>query len=176
MCLFSWDFVALFTRVRDLIVKRISQGLMSVSSASYLITTLALVSLCSNATLAASVTVIEVFTVSNDPVNVRGLVFDKDRIVLNYYILDRPYQIEKVLRLNVANNLVFDRRIIMQRLENSRLLDEILHSYRAIHKAKIYGLTKLPALVFNGKQVIYGVRKIHQAVLIFRKLSRLHGN
>lgn len=55
-------------------------------------------------------------------------------------------------------------------LSNSKRLHQLMgayeHAYSCQLKAAWYELTYLPAIVFNGREVVYGVRSINEALTL----------
>lgn len=47
----------------------------------------------------------------------------------------------------------------------------IMHSYTCANRAVLLGIKKLPAIVFNGKAVIYGETNIKKAMLIYQHVK-----
>jgi len=131
-----------------------------------------LITLINTIGVTATIQRIEVFTTSQDQVGYSPRQLKEKQIQLTYYTLNAHLLAEKELSYGLTNNRALSTQIVKQRLRDGRLTNQLMKGYSGILKAQTYGLEKYPAIVFDGKQVIYGVRQIHHAILLYQKANQ----
>jgi integrating conjugative element protein (TIGR03757 family) len=82
------------------------------------------------------------------------------------YDLATPKHIGQMLSVGLPANPEAARILAKQSIEANRnsLTSELKSAYQGHTKAMDYGLTHYPALVFNGKAVIYGINDVEEGI------------
>lgn len=106
------------------------------------------------------------------------LVFTDDKHpfsnIGNYevYYLDLPAKIEQRLSEGLSNGPTEAKQQALQRINDPILQQEIQQSYKGVIKAWQLGLTKIPAVVVNGKYVVYGIADVKTAVNLINQQAK----
>ncbi len=85
------------------------------------------------------------------------------------YLIDGPLQFTKKLSAGLPNNPEEAMKIAKQRIQSMKkaLGDQAVDSYRGQLNALKLGVMKVPAIVINDVDVIYGITDIWQALRIY---------
>jgi len=121
-----------------------------------------------------SIQTIEVFATTSDRVHFSQQELNQHQVRFHYFILDAPMLLEKVLSHQLPNNAKHSVEILKRRLQDGKLGRQMMHGYQGILKAQNYQLKHTPAIVFNQTQVVYGIRQVHQAILLYQKRIKLN--
>ncbi len=146
---------------------------------NYKIRSIALLASCivwislANTASANSVTMIEVF--SEIPINHTWRIPNTN---ITVYDFDQPNRAEKLLP-TLSNNQQHAERQFEQwktSAQGKAAMERMKASYTPYLKAARYGITKIPAIVFDqGKYVIYGTIDVHDAILEYDHYQRTRG-
>lgn len=118
-----------------------------------------------DATLAAETPRIEIFTTARYPIS--GAT-----PAVPIYILDEPARIEAELSASLPQGkdaAEFTRAQVQGAWRDEAQL--LTRAYRGLLKAKQYGVLRLPAIVFDGQMVVYGITDLDQALAEYRRLK-----
>lgn len=116
---------------------------------------------------------IEVFTTADFPV-----IPDADppqptssNIDLQVYEMDGTQRIETQLSQGLTADPQQAKKVVLQRFQQLNEKDRTRMQQAAIGLAKAvqYGVDRYPAMVFDGRAVVYGMTDIHQALLRYRQ-------
>lgn len=142
--------------------------------------TLVVFSLVSQVAYAESIRSIRVFQndaniVANDAPVPRGatlLVFnmdDKERAEakLTAIIRERVKRYDKRMKVSDAYQKAFSE--LQNSPEWQSVYQELVDSGAAEEKAVRFSITKVPAVVFNDRDVVYGVRSLAEAIRIYQR-------
>lgn len=88
------------------------------------------------------------------------------------YYLDLPAKVEQRLSEGLSNDPTEAKQQALQRINDPKLQQEIQQSYRGVIKAWQLGLTKIPAVVVNGKYVVYGIADVKTAVNLINQQAK----
>ncbi|MGH8653510.1 MAG: TIGR03757 family integrating conjugative element protein [Gammaproteobacteria bacterium] len=118
------------------------------------------------ALLAAEAPRIEIFTTARYPIS--GAT-----PAVEMYILDEPARIEAELSVSLPQGKDTAAEFARAQVhgawrEEAQLLTR---AYRGLLKAKQYGVLRLPAIVFDGQMVVYGITDLDQALAYYRRLK-----
>ncbi len=114
-------------------------------------------------TLAADTSRIEIFTTARYPIS--GAT-----PAVQIYILDEPARIEAELSASLPQDKNAAAEFARARVqgawrEEAQLLTR---AYRGLLTARQYGVLRLPAIVFDGTAIVYGVTDLEEALSIYR--------
>lgn len=94
-----------------------------------------------------------------------------DGIMPNAYQLSNSKHLLADINKRIPNNFE-DAKIVAKDLFNQQegksAIKALVDSYQSIGKAYQYGLTKLPAVVINGRFVVYGTTDVKSALILWR--------
>ncbi len=115
------------------------------------------------ALFAAEAPRIEIFTTARCPI--AGAT-----PAVEMYILDEPARIEAEFGANLPQGKDAAAEFAQARVqgawrEEAQLLTR---AYRGLLKAKQYGVLRLPAIVFDGTAIVYGVADLEEALSMYR--------
>jgi integrating conjugative element protein (TIGR03757 family) len=87
-------------------------------------------------------------------------------VKVTIYDLATPKHIGQMLSVGLPANPGAARILAEQSIKANRnsLTSELKSAYQVHTKAMDYGLTHYPALVFNGKAVIYGINDVEEGI------------
>lgn len=90
----------------------------------------------------------------------------KQDVKVAIYDLATPKHIGQMLSVGLPANPEAARILAEQSIKANRksLISELKSAYQGHTKAMDYGLTHYPALVFNGKAVIYGISDVEEGI------------
>lgn len=90
----------------------------------------------------------------------------KPDVKVAIYDLATPKHIGQMLSVGLPANPEAARILAEQSIKANRnsLTSELKSAYQGHTKAMDYGLTHYPALVFNGKAVIYGISDVEEGI------------
>ena len=116
---------------------------------------------------AASKMQIEIFTDSAHPVNVAGI----NDAQINYYNLDAAQKIMNQFKARMQGVTKENAPQIAKGLflKNKNQLKQ---AYLGLFIASQYGLQKYPAIVFNGKAVVFGETNLSQSISEYKKWQK----
>ena len=103
---------------------------------------------------------IEVFTSARTPIATASTP------AVLVYNLDLPARIEAELSTRLPQDREAAAQIASAELQGAwrKSAETLTHAYQGLLKARQYGLQKLPAMVFDGQAVVYGVIDLEQAL------------
>ncbi|MGH8650660.1 MAG: TIGR03757 family integrating conjugative element protein [Gammaproteobacteria bacterium] len=107
---------------------------------------------------------IEVFTTARTP------IARASTPAVRVYHLDLPTRIEAELSASLPQDREAATQLASAALQGTwrKSAETLTHAYRGLLKARRYGLQKLPAMVFDGQAVVYGVIDPEQALGDYR--------
>ncbi len=109
-------------------------------------------------------TAIEVFTDSMNPVanNADGITV---------YYIDRIDRLQKELSKDLPANPEAAKQAALHRFQrmDSHLSSELENAAKSLVQAMQYGIDRYPAIVFDGKAVVYGITDIRAATQVYRQ-------
>jgi integrating conjugative element protein (TIGR03757 family) len=88
------------------------------------------------------------------------------------FVLDRVLQIEKEMSEGLPSNIDQAERLAKERLNSSegvKKIEELSQAYQGLMQAWQMGVTKVPAVVVEGRYVVYGQPDVALAVSIIDK-------
>ncbi len=115
--------------------------------------------------LAAEAPRIEIFTTARYPIS--GAT-----PAVQIYILDEPARIEAELSASLPQGkdaAEFAQAQVQGAWRNEAQL--LTRAYQGLLKARQYGVLRLPAIVFDGQVVVYGITDLEQALAEYRRLK-----
>ncbi len=117
-------------------------------------------------TLGPDIPNIEVFTTTRYPIacSIRSV---------QMYILDEPAHIEAELSASLPQGKDAAAEFAQAQVQGA-WRDEaqrLTRAYQGLLKAKQYGVLRLPAIVFDGQMVVYGITDLDQALAHYRRLK-----
>jgi len=116
---------------------------------------------------------VEVFTVSGSPITPEAdpRWSTSSIIDLQVYNLDGIQRIESQLSQGLTADPKQSKQVVLQRFQQLNEDDRARMQQAAMGLAKAvqYGVDRYPAMVFDGRAVIYGVTDIHQALVRYRQ-------
>ena len=115
--------------------------------------------------LAADTARIEVFTTAGTPI--AGVSAPAVRV----YTLDAPALIEAEINAALPRDPSTAHRYAHRSLKGHwhEAAERLTQAYRGLLKGSQYGLEKLPAIVFDGRAVVYGITDLDQALGDYRR-------
>lgn len=126
-----------------------------------------------NTVSANSITIVEVF--SEIPIHHTWRI---PNTKITVYDFDQPNRAEKLLP-TLSNNQQHAERQFEQwksTAQGKAAMEQMKASYTPYLKAARYGITKIPAIVFDqGKYVIYGTIDVHDAIREYDHYQRTRG-
>ena len=128
---------------------------------------LAILLLMPVAIFAASSMQVEVFTVSTHPVNTTGVT----NAQVNYYNLDSAQKIMARFKARMQGVSKADAPQIAKNLFQKNK-SQLKKAYFGLFIASRYGITKYPAIVFNGKTVVYGETNLSHAISEYQQWQK----
>ncbi|MCL2298272.1 MAG: TIGR03757 family integrating conjugative element protein [Proteobacteria bacterium] len=87
-------------------------------------------------------------------------------------VLDRVLQIEKEMSVGLPTNIDQAERVATERLnspDGARKLEELTQAYHGLMQAWQMGVSKVPAVVVEGRFVVYGQSDVAQAIAIIAR-------
>lgn len=117
------------------------------------------------AALAADTARIEVFTTAGTPI--AGVSAPP----VHLYTLDMPARIEAKIDAALPRDPSTAHRYAQRALKGQwrEAAERLTQAYRGLLKGSQYGLEKLPAIVFDGRAVVYGITDLDQALGDYRR-------
>ena len=117
--------------------------------------------------------VIEVFTSANYPLvdtEVNRNRDDGQGLNLTVYAIDGIESLERELSLNLPADAQQSKSVALQRLRNldAPTRARIQSAATGLSKALQYGVTRYPAIVFDGEAVVYGLTDLSGALEQYR--------
>jgi integrating conjugative element protein (TIGR03757 family) len=87
------------------------------------------------------------------------------------YNLDLPALIEAELSMRLPQDRKAAAQLASAELQGTwrKSAETLTHAYQGLLKARQYSLQKLPAVVFDGQAVIYGITDLSQALSHYRR-------
>jgi integrating conjugative element protein (TIGR03757 family) len=87
------------------------------------------------------------------------------------YMIDRIDQLQQELSKDLPSDPVKAKQDALQRFQvmDSRLSHQLENTAKGLVKAMHYGIDRYPAIVFEGKAVVYGVTDLGAANRIYQK-------
>jgi len=115
--------------------------------------------------LATDTTRIEVFTTAGAPI--AGV----SAPAVHVYALDTPALIEAEINAALPRDPSTAHRYAQRALKGQwrEAAERLTQAYRGVLKGHQYGLEKLPAIVFDGQAVVYGVTDLDEALGDYRR-------
>ena len=116
---------------------------------------------------------IEVFTTSQYPIqestSVRAPNESRERY--RRYDIDRIRLLEEQLSQGLPNDSARAKELVLSRFQtmDSTLIDQLEKAGKGLAQAVIYNIDRLPAVVFDGQAVIYGVTDIDEALVQYHQ-------
>ncbi|MGH2708686.1 MAG: TIGR03757 family integrating conjugative element protein [Actinomycetota bacterium] len=103
---------------------------------------------------------LEVFTTARTPIATASTP------AVLVYNLDLPARIEGELSRRLPQDREAAAQLASGELQGAwrKSAETLTHAYQGLLKARQYGLQKLPAMVFDGQAVVYGVIDLEQAL------------
>lgn len=114
---------------------------------------------------------IEIFISGDQPTSRNAHFMEKHRgIEIRVHTLDAIRGLEHTLSRDLPSNSDEAKRLVLKRLQRLNNGDRIRleHSATALAKAVQLGVTKYPAIVFDGKLVVYGLTDLSIALKQYR--------
>lgn len=111
---------------------------------------------------------VDLFTDSTHPIAVHAA---PPSVHVNYYDLDAAPRFEAMLSEGLPADPVAAERLARERLQSldvGRYAAALRTAFRGALLAHSYALVKYPAMVFDGRAVIYGVRDLDDAFARYR--------
>ncbi len=119
-----------------------------------------------------------IFGRTNTPIATQIEVFTNSAIYLTHtagatvYVLDGLQQLEAQLSQGLPNDPQKAAAIAQERLKRvgaAELQRRAANAAQGIVRAQEYGVDRAPAMVFNGRAVVYGVTDVEEASEIYRQ-------
>jgi integrating conjugative element protein (TIGR03757 family) len=87
------------------------------------------------------------------------------------YVIDRIEQLQQALSMGLPSKPETAKTLVMQRFQgmNSQLSSEMENAAKGLVQALHYGIDRYPAILFDGKVVVYGVTDINAATRIYQQ-------
>jgi integrating conjugative element protein (TIGR03757 family) len=116
---------------------------------------------------------IEMFTTSEFPVRVNTALraqSDMRKVELHVFELDGLQRIEAALSEGLTADPAQARRTALERIQHldNAARTRMQGAAMGLAKAAQYGINRYPAIVFNGRAVVYGLTDLHQVLQHFR--------
>ncbi len=110
------------------------------------------------------VTAIEVFTDSMNPVA-------SSANAITVYHVDRIDRLQQALSKDLPTDPEAAKQTALQRFQrmDRQLSTELENAANGLLKAMQYGIDRYPAIVFDGKAVVYGITDIRAATQMYRQ-------
>ena len=118
---------------------------------------------------------VEVFTASDRPVaRNQASVLKPGVPEIRIYMLDRLHQLEVHLSEDLPTDLGLARQQALDRLQKIHETDRARLQQAAVGLARAahYGIDRYPAMVFNGRAVVYGLTDLEAALAHYRHWHR----
>lgn len=116
---------------------------------------------------------IEVFTTSQYPIqeNTARRAPNESRGHCTLYDIDSISLLEQELSHGLPNDPPRAKQRVLQRFQSmdSTLVQQLENAGKGLAQAMAYGLDRLPAVVFDGQAVIYGVTDIDEALVRYHQ-------
>lgn len=116
---------------------------------------------------------IEVFTTSHYPIrdNSQPRAPDDSGGHRRRYDIDRIKLLQQALSQGLSNDPESAKRQVLQRLRSidSTLNQRLENTGNGLAQAMAYGIDRMPAVVFDGQAVVYGVTDIEDALVRYRQ-------
>ncbi|MGH8646639.1 MAG: TIGR03757 family integrating conjugative element protein [Gammaproteobacteria bacterium] len=118
------------------------------------------------ALLAAETPRIEIFTTARYPIS--GAT-----PAVQIYILDEPARIEAELSAGLPQGKDAAAEFAQAQVQGAwrEPARHLTLAYRGLLKAKQYDVLRLPAIVFDGQMVVYGITDLEQALAYYRRVK-----
>ncbi|MGH8624826.1 MAG: TIGR03757 family integrating conjugative element protein [Gammaproteobacteria bacterium] len=118
------------------------------------------------ALLAAEAPRIEIFTTARYPIS--GAT-----PAVQIYILDEPARIEAELSGGLPQGKNAAAEFARAQVQGAwrEPAQHLTRAYQGLLKARQYGVLRLPAIVFDGQVVVYGITDLEQALAEYRRLK-----
>jgi integrating conjugative element protein (TIGR03757 family) len=111
---------------------------------------------------------IEVFTTSQYPIQKRTSLRapNDSRERYRRYDIDRISLLEQQLSQGLPNDPVRAKQLVLTRFQtmDATLSDQLENAGKGLAQAMTYGIDRLPAVVFEGQAIVYGVTDIDEAL------------
>jgi len=113
--------------------------------------------------LSAEAPRIEIFTTARYPIS-------RATPAVPIYILDEPARIEAELSASLPQGKAAAAEFARAQVQGAwrKEAQLLTRAYRGLLKAKQYGVLRLPAIVFNGTAIVYGITDLEEALSIYR--------
>ena len=111
---------------------------------------------------------IEIFTTTDQPIHAIGRFVEKHmHVAIQLHELDAIKGLEDTLSQGLAADPDKAKRLVLDRLQqlNKGTRSQLEHSATALAKAVQYGVEKYPAMIFDGKLVVYGLTDLSVALM-----------
>lgn len=107
---------------------------------------------------------IEVFTDSR-----RQVVPENDHTTV--YVIDRIHKLQEELSIDLPAGSASAKALALQRFQrmDRQLSGELENAANGLLKAMQYGIERYPAIVFDGRAVVYGITDIRAATERYRQ-------
>lgn len=117
--------------------------------------------------MAQSVTRVEVF--ANSAMHVHSPANPPYQLLV--YRLDALQQVQAQINQQVPKTEAEAREYFARNQEQIKRMisPAVMHGANGINLARHYGLERIPAIVFDGQSVVYGVTDVEQALALLRK-------
>jgi len=116
---------------------------------------------------------IEVFTTSQYPIqnNTHRRAPEDSAVHDRRYHLDRIKLLQQALSQGLPSDPKAAKQQVLLRLQSmdSALSHQLEHAGNGLAQAMAYGIDRMPAVVFDGQAVVYGVTDIEDALLHYRQ-------
>lgn len=117
---------------------------------------------------------VEVFTTMDQKVQWVSLVknnISHQNIVLQVYLLDGIQQIEYVLTKELPTDIKQAKKIALRRLQqlDAKAIAALQQTAIGLTMARQYGLDRYPAIVFDGKAMVFGITDLESALELYRQ-------
>ena len=116
---------------------------------------------------------IEVFTTSQYPIqestSLRAPNDSRERY--RRYHIDRISLLEEQLSQGLPNDPLRAKELVLERFQtmDSTLRDQLEKAGKGLAQAMTYGIDRLPAVVFDGQAVVYGVTDVDDALVQYHQ-------
>ena len=87
------------------------------------------------------------------------------------YVIDRINRFQQVLSKDLPTDPEAAKKTVLQRFQrmDRQLSGELENAANGLIKAMQYGIDRYPAIVFDGKAVVYGITDIRAATQVYRQ-------
>lgn len=119
---------------------------------------------------------IEIFTSDTQAVYINTKLRKQHSLKIYYYIVDLHNLSQLVYLFDRLNNVDIKNALLMQQVDRRHLRNLWFSLFNSILIAKKYGLKKYPAIVINSRYILYGIRRLQVAILVFKRYLNAHDN